>query len=476
MSQRERLRFQGIVPRTVTSWPSDGDLGRDVGSTMSANVVERVARRALASVGALQTDAGPDCAAVSVAVAGPGASTVPRAAAGSGGSGWFRDEGSGTAGAGSLTPRCSGARGRSAPATSPRPAVLDSLPLRQDVLPVPSHRLALWDVDLSEDRGCLLPLKSECRQSPAHPSAGPSSQDVGPGSARSHFDSSHCCHQVDDSSATTPLDADLALSPAAAALLDRVAAAIEGGLRLFDGLETRDSHADRAVDGRQRDMFPLPLLVGDPLAADQSDSASRAIVLRLTNGVVRGLNALYGVPTPSPAPTPRAAQASVHRRLWASVVRYVARVNSVQFFLSGSDALQLIGSPDGKPKAGALRADAVDVMEGSAQVDPMPFLPSAERLKLRPDELFPLWPPGLDKFPSVKDADRDEYVRLVVRQVRAGKPLPPDGGVGGRCGLRRWQARLGEGSRGVARCPGFGGCHSPPSAAPLGFAMRSPGP
>ena len=69
-----------------------------------------------------------------------------------------------------------------------------------------------------------------------------------------------------------------------------------------------------------------------------------------------------------------------------------------------------------------LNADTCDVLEQSGLVDPLPVLPpDVRRVVSDSSLLFPDPPGGLAGYQGIKDADRIEYVRLVVKQIKSAK-------------------------------------------------------
>lgn len=67
-----------------------------------------------------------------------------------------------------------------------------------------------------------------------------------------------------------------------------------------------------------------------------------------------------------------------------------------------------------------MRADAVDVLPHAGICDPLPFLPLTVHKVLADDSvLFAGVVPGMSSFEDVAPADREEYVKLVARQLDA---------------------------------------------------------
>ena len=69
-----------------------------------------------------------------------------------------------------------------------------------------------------------------------------------------------------------------------------------------------------------------------------------------------------------------------------------------------------------------VNADTCDVLEHSGLVDPLPVLPpDVRRVVSDSSLLFPDPPGGLTEYQGIKDADRTEYVPLVVKQIKREK-------------------------------------------------------
>jgi hypothetical protein len=146
------------------------------------------------------------------------------------------------------------------------------------------------------------------------------------------------------------------------------------------------------------------------------------LALVLAQGVVHGLNALFGVPPPDPGGCVFAAQKVVLQGVVRKCGRMLASLAAVPKVLPGTAALeQLLGR--NCTTAAKLIAVDVDLIYPSAQVDPLPDVPEESRKILgEPSLLFPFDSSRkLDRFARPKGDDYLEYVKLVVRELQAGK-------------------------------------------------------
>ena len=173
---------------------------------------------------------------------------------------------------------------------------------------------------------------------------------------------------------------------------------------------------------RQRDVFPLPSRFD--LALDNSDALTHTDVLTLATATVNGLNFLYGTATPQSSRL-LACQRSVLRIVFDKAWRMHARLAGIDSHDSGTEALdKVIGSltADGSKSGPKLVAADCDLLPRAGLVDPLRYLSQEHRNIVTNDEkLFPSPVAGLEHFANIKGADRGEYVRLVVRQLRTGK-------------------------------------------------------
>lgn len=187
--------------------------------------------------------------------------------------------------------------------------------------------------------------------------------------------------------------------------------------------------------GRSRDIFPLALLDSRECKPHDWSCQSWKILREFVNAAIGALNWCYGCQVSCLQSSRRtAAQRDVLQRL---VSRCVDFCNRLQAPDAGSwesltpDWVPLPQRPEG-PKYGGLCAEKVDVLPQAGVCDPMPCLPPAvQQLVNCEQKMFADAPKGLEVFEDVADAERLEYIKLVVRQLRAkqlGLTTKPRGG------------------------------------------------
>jgi hypothetical protein len=174
--------------------------------------------------------------------------------------------------------------------------------------------------------------------------------------------------------------------------------------------------------GRQRDVLPLP-------AADVPTSSEgvNGIVAQLVNLSVLALNRLNG--TPGFGSDCTAAHTDILAMLAAKVRSLLVHVDAPDDFQTHAGALEALcgeadsSEPSAKAPSGCrLNADTVDLLPVSGGVDPTPFLPAEARGQI--GSICSLFPGGISKlkgFRDVEGADREEYAKLVARQLLARK-------------------------------------------------------
>ena len=174
--------------------------------------------------------------------------------------------------------------------------------------------------------------------------------------------------------------------------------------------------------GRARDLFPLPHLFD--LVLDEISWTPRPSELAFARAAVDGMNYLYAV-TPSDATTLILTQRNVLILLLTKVRRMFDRLAKIDRPPCQSDCFDLVVGPTasgGTKPVVKLNSDTCDVLDQSGLVDPLPFLPpDVRRVVSDASLLFPKPPEGLSEYQGIKDADRAEYVRLVVEQIKGKK-------------------------------------------------------
>lgn len=183
--------------------------------------------------------------------------------------------------------------------------------------------------------------------------------------------------------------------------------------------------------GRQRDLFPLPL----PSSRVTSGVDCSPAVISLADAVVAVLNYLRGIRAPVRISAGRrlsAAQKAVHERIFAGCHDLIGRLGASPPPADGSAGVwkTFASAQGGSPPA--LVADLVANIDRAGGCDPMPLLsPEIRAVVASPAILFEDAPEGLSRFPGFYAGERDEYVRLVVAQVRCGKLGLADSVAGG---------------------------------------------
>ncbi|CAE7188709.1 unnamed protein product, partial [Symbiodinium sp. KB8] len=174
---------------------------------------------------------------------------------------------------------------------------------------------------------------------------------------------------------------------------------------------------------RQRDLFPLPALQSWPL--DDTDCLTET-ALAIANLCLASLNVLASDMDPGKAghgrSTPTVAQQGVHEHVCNRCQLFLRRLRD-----SGDESFAWRGSFrffEEKPHAKypAMKAEAVDLPSAAATCDAVKLLPAdLADMIMDPKQLFPAgsqtesWPMG------VMGRDRDEYIKLVLRQLQCGK-------------------------------------------------------
>lgn len=179
----------------------------------------------------------------------------------------------------------------------------------------------------------------------------------------------------------------------------------------------------RLFKGKHRDIFPLGLVTTIELTRRSSiKEGDLGDALDYVNGVVLALNALYGIRPPARCIAQRnssqmaclttiiAAVNALHQRIRHAARSEVDSQWGWSLFERGGTSIPL-----------ALVADAVDIPEVAATCDPCSILSvDVSRFISDPSCVFPCTPPNLHRFTGFYADPRYEYIRLVVRQLRAG--------------------------------------------------------
>ena len=150
----------------------------------------------------------------------------------------------------------------------------------------------------------------------------------------------------------------------------------------------------------------------------------QAADLAYARASVEGMNFLYAA-APIVSTSLLASQRFVLIILLNKVRRMFDRLAKIDRPSSQSDCFAQVVGPTacgGTKPVVKLSADTCDVLERSGLVDPLPSLPADMRRVVSGSALLFLDPPGgLAEYQSIKDADRAEYIRFVVKQLESGK-------------------------------------------------------
>ena len=188
---------------------------------------------------------------------------------------------------------------------------------------------------------------------------------------------------------------------------------------------------DQTPVGRQRDIFPLPLLPPagalDSLPHCAEHSLAKLVsAVSLANVTIRALNVLAGGRTPQATIARTAPQRQSQGMVLSKALRLIARASASPQPLDGRIAwASLIDDQDELPNPAAkskLVADRCDLLECSGLVDPTRFLDDEARSVIASaDRLFPNIAEGLRHGGKISASDTGEYAKLVVRQLRSNK-------------------------------------------------------
>ena len=174
---------------------------------------------------------------------------------------------------------------------------------------------------------------------------------------------------------------------------------------------------------RRRDIFPLPQLIACEVKPENLTTRRWLALRHFVNAVIGCLNWCANVKSGASGPLKlTAVQHDVVRRIIDRSLDMELRLQDAQpgsWELHVPDWVPILERPGG-PELGGLSAERVDVLPMAGQCDPVPCLPRAVQDMVCNDEcLFGNAPPSLAHYENVLPKDRAEYVKLVVRQLRA---------------------------------------------------------
>ena len=181
---------------------------------------------------------------------------------------------------------------------------------------------------------------------------------------------------------------------------------------------------------RVRDLYPMPAIPLHGFALEGSggkhwDDHATLVITRLANASLLALSLLAGFNLGAPVVATVAAQRAVQVRALGKAERMCRRLCGVAidktprhcFATLVDDAVFLE-----RPPNPALRAEGCDLLKHSACVDPLPFIsPEHAAIVSDPDKLFVGLTPDTVVTGRPNRGDREEYAKLVVRQLRSGK-------------------------------------------------------
>ncbi|CAE7733116.1 PDE9A [Symbiodinium sp. CCMP2592] len=206
-------------------------------------------------------------------------------------------------------------------------------------------------------------------------------------------------------------------------LLDRLGCAATAGTGSFGSFIT--SFAPEPGRMRLRDVFPIAPVAGVGHKPVSMTTVRWHVLLRFINVVLVSLNWLYGVKRS--AAVPQAHTASQRTVVDSIVERSLSVLHRLQEVVDGEwerflpDFVDIRGQK--QPASTAFQdlvAERVDNLEFAAQCDPLPHLPAEVQSCLQKG-IIESPPPGLHLFESFSRGSREEYAKLVIRQVRCGK-------------------------------------------------------
>ena len=144
------------------------------------------------------------------------------------------------------------------------------------------------------------------------------------------------------------------------------------------------------------------------------------------NVTIRALNVLVGGRTPGLVIARTAPQRQSQGMVLIKALRLIMRARSAAEPLEGRTAWASLIDDQDELTNPALKSklvvDRCDLLEASGLVDPTPFLDAeAQAVIGSAERLFPNIAEGLRHGGTISASDKNEYAKLVVRQLRANK-------------------------------------------------------
>ena len=178
------------------------------------------------------------------------------------------------------------------------------------------------------------------------------------------------------------------------------------------------------------DIYPIPgIQIGavgtDFSVTEEWTENAVGIMCNIAKASLMGLSLLAGCNLRDARVANLSAQRAVQQRAISKVERFCVRLCGRDFDTDGRHYfVQLVNDYCflGATRRPVLRADACDLLEKSAGVDPLVHIDQDHAKILRDGSLlFPGLAPGAVATGRMNDSDKGEYARLVVRQLRANK-------------------------------------------------------
>ena len=183
---------------------------------------------------------------------------------------------------------------------------------------------------------------------------------------------------------------------------------------------------DPADTLRRRSLFPLPLLDELPDAVGCKDEVRRRHLLVYVNGLLVGLNLLYGC-SRIERRRPTRLQRRVQQDCALKADRFLDRLSGAAWTALPDAALRRIiketppGKEDEHRRKSALKPDRIAHLETAGRVNPQCKLEPGTCQLLTREHIFASPPEGLNRFAGQDKRDYSDYVQLVVRGLRGGK-------------------------------------------------------
>ncbi len=175
---------------------------------------------------------------------------------------------------------------------------------------------------------------------------------------------------------------------------------------------------------RSRDVLPLPAIASSGINWPSTLPAyRRQCFTEVLNMCGAGLNFLYSGGRLCALPRSLTKlHKRVYQRLQDKLLRSVVSIDQQRDLPCVDGAFAVLVGRDATSKFPDLNADAVDLLDACGQVDPIESLdPDVAQIVMSPRRMFPQGVRHLPRKCSFDCGARSEYIKLLVRQLRAGK-------------------------------------------------------